>query len=257
MSDLRPISLCSVLYKIVSKVLSARLKKFLPDIVSEAQGAFMSRRLISDNILIAHEMVHALRTNLDYNEDFMAIKTNMSKAYDKVEWDILKVLFKKLGFDDQWAKWVMACIRSVSFYVLVNGNSFGFISPKRGRRQGDPISHFIFILRVEVLVHVINKVESEKRLIGLRLTKKCPSVQHLLFVDDSLFLCKTNFKDALEIMRCPKIYGDLSRQEINFQKSSITFGKKLEPHMRWLMGVVYGDLERRRCWEISRFVGML
>lgn len=84
MMDLRPISLCSVMYKIISKLLCSRLKILLSNIVSDTQGAFVNGRLISDNILIAHEMIHALRSNANVNEDYMAIKTDMSKAYDRI-----------------------------------------------------------------------------------------------------------------------------------------------------------------------------
>lgn len=80
MQYMRPISLCSVQYKIISKILCNRLKTILPEIISETQGAFVSGRIISENILIAHEMIHGLRTNTKVSEGWMTIKTDMSKA---------------------------------------------------------------------------------------------------------------------------------------------------------------------------------
>lgn len=95
MSDMRPISLCSVQYKIVSKILGNLVKRILPNIISETQGAFVSSRLISDNILISHEMVHGLKVNPKVSDGFMAIKTYMSKAYDRVKWNFLEFLMEK------------------------------------------------------------------------------------------------------------------------------------------------------------------
>jgi len=85
MMELWPISLCNVGYKIISKVLCQRLKICLPSLVSETQSAFVAGRLISDNILIVQEMFHGLRTNKACKGKYMAVKTDMSKAYDRIE----------------------------------------------------------------------------------------------------------------------------------------------------------------------------
>ena len=98
MTKFRPISLCNVSYNIISKIICSRLKKYLPKLISETQSAFVARRLISDNILLAHEAFHAFRTNPMCKAKYMTMKTDMSKAYYRVEWSFLKALLLKMGF---------------------------------------------------------------------------------------------------------------------------------------------------------------
>ena len=136
MTDLRPISLCNVGYKIISKVLCQRLKICLPRLISETQSAFVAGRLISDNILIAQEMFHGLRANKPCQNKFMAIKTDMSKAYDRIEWNFIAALLHKMGFDPRWIRLMRECISSVQYRVLLNGQPRGLIIPQRGLRQG-------------------------------------------------------------------------------------------------------------------------
>ncbi|XP_074302786.1 uncharacterized protein LOC141634757 [Silene latifolia] len=120
MMDFRPISLCNVVYKIVSKVLANRLKQLLGDIVSENQSAFTPGRLITNNILLAFEMFHYMK-NSRGGGGHMALKLDMSKAYDRVEWNILEAVLLKMGFDEDWVGRVMECVTTVSYEVLVNG----------------------------------------------------------------------------------------------------------------------------------------
>lgn len=246
MSDMRPISLCSVHYKIISKILCSRLKRILPEVISDTQGAFVLGRLITDNVIISHELVHALRTNGPAAAEYMAIKTDMSKAYDRVEWCFLEKLMVKLGFNSKWVSWIMRCVTSVTYSVLVNERAHGFIKPERGIRQGDPLSPFLFILCAEALVNILNKVERNGNLHGVKASDSGPKVHHLLFADDSLLMCKANREESSELKRCLEVYGKASGQVINFQKSSIIFGAKVALSSRE---------EVKNCLNIEKKVG--
>ncbi|XP_062171126.1 uncharacterized protein LOC133876913 [Alnus glutinosa] len=120
--DFRLISLCNVVYKILSKVLANRLKVILPCIISESQSAFISGRLITDNIIAAYETMHTMQTRMWGKTGHMGIKLDMSKAYDRVEWLFLEAVMSKLGFDPLWIKMIMVCVNSVSYSVVVNVN---------------------------------------------------------------------------------------------------------------------------------------
>jgi hypothetical protein len=145
-SDFRPISLCNVLYKLISKVLANRLKLVLLDIISCTQSAFIPGRLITYNILAAFETLHTVQTRMWSKMDSMGFKLDMSKAYDRIEWPFLEAVMKRLGFAKQWIWWIMVCVRSVSYSILINRCPVGDIQPSRGIRQGNPISPYLFLL---------------------------------------------------------------------------------------------------------------
>lgn len=164
--ELRPISLCNVLFKILSKVLSNRLKRILPGLVDKAQSAFVSGRAIQDNVIIAFEAIHAMKNRRKGGKGDMALKIDISKAYDRVDWSYLEKILRKFGFVDQWIRWMMMFVKTVTYSIRVNEDFIGPIFPQRGLRQGDPLSPYLFILCVEGLSSPFNHACSNDQLHG-------------------------------------------------------------------------------------------
>lgn len=165
MKDLQPISLCNVLYKIVSKVLANRLRKVIGKLISEEQSAFIAGHSILDNALIAIEFVHFMKCQTKGKNGDVALKIDISKAYDKIIWLFLKGMMWKLGFSNTWINWIMMCVESVNYSVQVNEDQVGPIIPSRGLRQEDPLSPYLFILCAEGLSALIKN--SELRVISM------------------------------------------------------------------------------------------
>jgi hypothetical protein len=107
------ISLCNVIYKIISKMLAARLKGILPEIISPMQSAFVPGRLITDNVLVAYKSIHTIKNKRAGSNGLCAVKLDMHKAYDRVEWLFLENMMRKMGFHERWISLMMACATSV------------------------------------------------------------------------------------------------------------------------------------------------
>lgn len=231
-AEYRPIALCNTHYKIIAKILTRRLKPLLPLLISNTQSAFVSGRAIADNVLITHETLHYLRTSEAKKRCSMAVKTDMSKAYYRIEWRFVREVLGMLGFDAVWIGWIMSCIDTVTYSFLINGSPQGSVSPSRGLRQGDPLSPYIFILCTEVLSALCAKGQANGSLPGIRVARGCPSINHLLFADDTMFFCKTKPSCVSALMDILSIYEAVSGQKINPQKSAITFSARTPPAVR-------------------------
>ena len=128
-----------------------------------------------------------------------ALKLDMMKAYDRVEWAYLRAIMLKLGFTERWVDIVMSMVTSVKFSVMFNGRKLEEFQPSRGIRQGDPISPYLFLIAAEGLSCLLKSRSESSNLEGLQVAPLAPPVSHLLFADDSLLFFKANGVGANEV----------------------------------------------------------
>lgn len=134
-TQFRPISLCNVLYKLIAKVIDIRLRVVINKCIDVAQSAFVPRRLIFDNMLPAYKILHTLKHKKMGKNGLMTMKLDISKAYDRVEWNFVEGIMKKIGFNPAWVDSIMKCVSTVSYSVVFNGNIGETFHPTRGFRQ--------------------------------------------------------------------------------------------------------------------------
>ncbi|KAK2373902.1 hypothetical protein QL285_074904 [Trifolium repens] len=115
-----------------------------------------------------------------------------------------------MGFTDVWIRWVMMCVSSVNYSVLMNYDRVGPISPGQGLRQGDPLSPYLFILVTEGLTSLIHQAVGRGDLHGVRICRGAPEVSHLLFADDCFLFCRANVAEVNELMRILHTYEQAS-----------------------------------------------
>eukprot|EP00253_Pinus_taeda_P019557 PITA_19557 len=144
----RPIALCNIIYKIISKVVALRLKPVLPFIISPEQSGYVEGRQIMDGIILTHEISHSLKHSKKLG---ILLKIDLSKAFDSISWEYMQKILTAFGFANAWIRWISSLISSTFFSILINGIPTSTFRSSRGIRQGDPLSPFLFIIMAEGL----------------------------------------------------------------------------------------------------------
>jgi hypothetical protein len=125
--------------------------------------------LISDNILVAYEISHFQKNKRKGREGYLALKLDMSKAYERVEWDFVNAMLIKLGFHQTFTYLIMKCVRSVKYRIKVNNEFIEEIISERGLRQGDPLSPYLFLICAEGFSSVLQDVEINGLIQGVKI----------------------------------------------------------------------------------------
>ncbi|KAL5553218.1 hypothetical protein UlMin_040619 [Ulmus minor] len=226
---LRPNGMTSLFYKsywqiVITKLLVDRIKPLLQDLICPTQGAFISGRSIHDTSIIIQEVIHSMKKKSG-QEGYVAMKIDLQKAYDRLNWKFLFAVLKAFGFHDRWIGWVRSCVSSVSMNLLLNGSVFGSFRPKRGLRQGDPLSPYLFILCIDMLSRLISHKVDRGLIHGLKVSQGALAIHHLLFADDIFLLGKASTWECSQFKKCLDIFCNWSGQSFNVQKSNIFFSK--------------------------------
>lgn len=219
----QPISLCSVAYKIFSKILVKRMASLLPKIIAHEQGAFLTGRTIFYNITLTQEIVHSLNRKVHGRN--VVVKVDMAKAYDRVDWRFLLHVLRSFGFPHSFCSLISECISMLWFSIMMNGTTKGFFKPSRGLRQGDPISPYLFIIIEEVLTRLLRKKFEDGCIGSFSHPHDAPLVSHLLYVDDIVVFANGSKRSMKALMDTFQLYEKWTGQVINKDKSAIFFAK--------------------------------
>ncbi|KAL0444979.1 UNVERIFIED_CONTAM: hypothetical protein Slati_2220600 [Sesamum latifolium] len=183
------------------------MRGVLDKLISPSQNAFVPGRSIGDNILLAQELFHG------YNQQHLpprcALKVDLRKAYDTVEWDFLSAVLTLFGFPTQFISWIEECVTIPSFLICLNGSPHGFFRGARGLWQGDPMSLFLFVL-----------------------------VMELEFADDLLLFSRADTSSIHIFKRGLTVFAELSGLHINPQKSHLILSRSASAHRDTLLPIL-------------------
>ena len=136
----------------------------------------------------------------------MALKLDMSKAYNHVEWPFLECVMRKMGFNERWITLMMLFVSTVFYSILINGAPNGFFRPTRGIRQGDPLSPFPFLLCTEGRHGLITQSALRGDIHGFSLSKRSPSLTHILFADNNLLFSRSTNQQGQNYHLLQQVY---------------------------------------------------
>ena len=199
------------------KILTVRLQEVIGKLVDHAQSGFIPGRQILDSILLVAELVK--RYTRQHNSPRCMIKVDMRKAYDSVEWFILRSIMEELGFPGKCVNWFITCVTTVSFAILVNGVPLKSFKAAKGLRQGDPLSPYLFALCMEYLSRLVRDSSKDPKFAFHPRCRKV-GITHSLFADDLLLFCRADPSFVAVMMHTFHGFSRASGLEVNEGKSS-------------------------------------
>ncbi|WVZ54678.1 hypothetical protein U9M48_005442 [Paspalum notatum var. saurae] len=206
----RPICLLNVSFKVFTKVIANRAAAVAQKIVRPSQTAFMTGRNILEGVVILHETLHELKR-----------KKNSMKAYDKVNWDFLQQTLCMKGFSNIWCGWIEKVVSKGKVNVKVNDELGHYFQTRKGVRQGDPLSPFLFNLIADMLAVLIARAKENGQFRGIIPHLVEGGLSILQYADDTILFLEHDFNEAVNLKLVLSVFEQLSGHKINFHKSEV------------------------------------
>lgn len=162
----------------------------------------------------------------------MTLKLDVSQAYDRVEWNYLKAVSCKMGFNNLIINMFMKCVMTARYKVNYERREFRNITPERGLRQEDPLSSYLFLACIEGLSAMVKNYESRGLIKGIKVAQGTPTVTHMFLADDSYIYCHANKEKTSQVMNLLGVFEVASGQKLNVKKSSVFFNRNVHTKVR-------------------------
>lgn len=211
-----------------------RLRPLLNGMISPNQNSFLPRRGTENNYIVASEILHSMRGRKE-KKGWMALKIDLKKAYDRLEWDFIHERLISHNLDKHTCSLILSCISSVSSSVIVNGQPTEPFHLSRGIRQGDPLPPYIFIMCMEHLTHIINETVARFRWTPFSFHRNRIHISHFLFANDILLFGEANVSSTNAIIDTLREFHKKSGLKKNPQKTSIYFSRITDPRISSLL----------------------
>ncbi|KAG7599606.1 Endonuclease/exonuclease/phosphatase superfamily [Arabidopsis suecica] len=251
-TQFRPISLCNVLFKTITKAMVMRLKRVMPTLIGPAQSSFIPGRLSTDNIVLVQEAVHSMRRKKG-RKGWMLLKLDLEKAYDRIRWDFLEDTLTVSGLPEKYVGWIMQCVKGPSMNVLWNGEKTETFKPSRGLRQGDPLSPYLFVLCLERLCHLIELAVDSKEWKAISLSCGGPKLSHICFADDLILFAEASVTQIRVIRKVLEKFCKASGQKVSLEKSKIFFSNNVHRDLAKLISDESGIKSTK---DLGKYLGM-
>ena len=227
----RPITLLNVDVKIASASLANRIKPFLKDIISETQQGFIKGRYIGECTRLIFDLLE--KTEEDEIPGLLLL-LDFEKAFDTLEWSFIDKVLCFLGFGSTFCDWVKALYSGAQSCIISNGHCSNFFDVKRGVRQGDPLSPYLFIIALEIMSAAM---KNDPNINGIKIDQS----EYLLsqYADDSSLLLdddENSLKQSLYILEkfseCSGLRANLDKTEAIWVGSRAHSKEKLLPNVK-------------------------